>query len=174
MVEKEKVREMEAIQVMADPDWDYQKKQMAEMKEKQFRGRKVIKAGQIPWVINRQGILKRYVKEYSTDIVPNRWNLFVHEIRSQSGRHVHQGGLTLFILNGKGYSVVDGARYDWSEGDLIILPIKKGGVEHQHFNADDKPSRWFAIIQDGITEFMGKIYVQKENHPMWKGAPPDV
>ncbi len=174
MVEREKLREREAQQVTADPDWDYMKKQMAELKEKNFRGRKVIRGSQIPWVINRQGILKRYVKEYFDDIVPNRWNLFVHEIRSQSGRHVHQGGLTIFILKGKGYSVVDKVRYDWSEGDLIVLPVKKGGVEHQHFNADDKPSRWFAIIQDGLTEFIGKMYVQKENHPMWKGAPPDV
>lgn len=173
-MEKETVREKEAQQVMVDPDWDYQKKQMAELKERNLRGRKLIKGSQIPWIINRQGILKRYVKEYHADIVPNRWNLFVHEIRSQSGRHLHQGGLMLFVLKGKGYTVVDGTRFDWSEGDLIVLAVKKGGVEHQHFNANDKPSRWFAIIQDGITDFIGKMYVQKENHPMWKGAPPDV
>lgn len=174
MVEKEQVKEREANQPIFDPKWDQQRKLIQEIREKNLKGRKVIKGNQIPWIINRQGILKRYVKEDSTDIVPTKWNLFAHEIRSHSGRHVHQGGLSLFILKGNGYSVVDKVRYDWSEGDLIVLPVKKGGVEHQHFNSSDKPSRWFAIIHDGVRDFVGRIYVQKENHPMWKGAPPDA
>lgn len=174
MTEKEKVREREAEQVMTDPNWDMQQKQMQEIRESNKKGRKLIKGSQIPWIMNRQGILKRYVRENIKDIVPTDWTVFVHEIRTHSGKHVHQGGANLFVLKGKGYTVVDGVRFDWSEGDLILLPVKNGGVEHQHFNIDNRPSRWLAFIHYGITKFMGWKYIQKENNPYWKGAPPDV
>ena len=50
------------------------------------------------------------------------------------------------MITGKGYSVVDGERIDWQAGDLLLLPIKPGGVEHQHFNINPgSECRWIAF-----------------------------
>ena len=96
--------------------------------------------------------------------------MFVHDIRSHSGRHRHQGGLALFVLEGKGYTTVDGVRHDWEKGDLILLPIKENGVEHQHFNLDpDKPSRWLALAPLPLWDQLGWELTQVEEHPDWKG-----
>ena len=64
------------------------------------------------------------------------WRVFIHDIKTRSGKHRHQGGLVIYVLEGKGYSVVDGERKDWEKGDLVLLPMKPEGVEHQHFNLD--------------------------------------
>ena len=46
--------------------------------------------------------------------------------RPRSGKHRHQGGLVIYVLEGKGYSIVDGERKDWEKGDLVLLPMKPG------------------------------------------------
>ncbi len=48
---------------------------------------------------------------------------------------------------------------EWKKGDLILLPVKPGGVEYQHFNLDPKkPVRWLAMIyapyQDAIAHYL--------------------
>jgi gentisate 1,2-dioxygenase len=43
----------------------------------------------------------------------------------------------IFIINGNGYDIHDGQRWNWQKGDLINIPAM---VEHQHFNSDpDNP-----------------------------------
>ena len=95
----------------------------------------------------------------------------VKVIHHHSGKHRHQGGLAIFVLEGAGYTVVDGKRYDWKAGDLILLPIKPGGVSHQHFNADPKkPARWLALITNSYRPHLGYEIVQIEDSPDWKGS----
>ncbi|MBM2811377.1 MAG: cupin [Chloroflexi bacterium] len=53
-------------------------------------------------------------------------------------KHRHGGEAVLFAVKGKGYSVVDGERHDWSTGDATL--VSKWSW-HQHFNADpDEPA----------------------------------
>ena len=52
--------------------------------------------------------------------------MFIHTITTKSGEHRHQGGLLIFVLEGKGYSIVDGERWDWEKGDLVLLPMQPG------------------------------------------------
>lgn len=129
-------------------------------------GKKLIKAKDMPWEINEQGVIRRYT---SGQLLTNtNWTIFCHEVRTHSGKHRHQGGKALFVVRGKGYSVVDGVRYDWQEGDLICLPVKKGGCEHQHFNLDGKPSRWVAMHTSPIFDLLGNAKEQIEIFGMWK------
>jgi hypothetical protein len=136
-------------------------------------GQVVIKGRDIEWEQSRQGL----IKFYSYDMIFDKlsvagWRIFVNRIKKQGGKHVHQGGLPLFVLSGKGYTVVDGVRYDWEEGDLILLPIKPGGCEHQHFNEDpDKPSEWIAFIFKPLRDPAGVEFVQKQEHPDWMMSP---
>lgn len=49
-----------------------------------------------------------------------------------------------------------------------MLNHKKGGVEHQHFNIDDKPSRWLAFMYYPLNKAVGWWMEQKENFSQWK------
>ena len=98
------------------------------------------------------------------------WFIFVQNIKRHSGRHRHQCGLGLFVLEGKGYTVVDGVKYDWEKDDLILLPIKPDGCEHQHFNAEEgKPCFWLAFIFSPVFDAVGSDIEQRSVSPDWKG-----
>lgn len=167
MVEKEAIREKEAE--IGFNSYEDALKRSKERKEQARKGVKVLKGKEIAFQVVRQGVLRHYHTESNTGHALETMRLFVHEIRSHSGRHVHQGGFNLFVLKGKGYTVVDGVRFDWSEGDLILLPFKKGGVEHQHFNLDNRPSRWLAFSSIPMGEMVGMFMEQKENYQGFKG-----
>ena len=174
MAQKEIQREVEA-EIPAEINTIYEEKLRSYPQEieQNLRGRKLIKGKQIPFKISRQGISRWYVTDVPPsppDAVHYNWTLFVQQIPAgaRSGRHVHQGGLNIFVIKGKGYTVIDGVRHDWSTGDLLALPIKKGGVEHQHFNTSDKPYRWLALIYNPYGKVMGRKLEQKELNPFWK------
>ncbi|MDP2719973.1 MAG: cupin domain-containing protein [Dehalococcoidia bacterium] len=134
---------------------------------RKLQGKMVIKGE--PWLQNRQGLTKQYVNEGNWDevAVPN-WHIFIQRIVKHSGCHIHQGGLAIYVLEGKGYSVVDSVRYDWEEGDLIVLPIKAGGVEHQHFNEDpDKAVLWMAFRYEPMLDQVTVGFKQVVDHPDW-------
>ena len=38
----------------------------------------------------------------------------------------HGGEAYLFAIEGRGHSVIDGVRYDWSEGDLVLSITSRG------------------------------------------------
>ncbi len=140
----------------------------AEENERLANAKLVIKAKDIPWEHSRQAIVRWYTHpRMKNTALPSMW-VFVQDIRNHSGRHRHQGGLGLFVLEGKGYTVVDGVRHDWEKGDLILLPIKKDGCEHQHFNiVQETPTRW---VQLNVPPFMLMLAwdnVQVENRPGW-------
>lgn len=167
MVEREAIREKEA-EIEFNPYEDALKRHRERI-EKARKGKKLIKSVEIPWRVGRQGVLRHYHTESDKGHALETVNVFVHEVRSHSGCHIHQGGFNLFVLMGKGWTVVDGVRHDWAEGDLILLPFKKGGVEHQHFNADNKPSRWLAFSSIKMGEMVGMFMEQKEKYQGFKG-----
>ncbi len=47
--------------------------------------------------------------------------------------HGHQNEAAFYILEGRGYEIHDGQRYDWEKDDLVIV---HNDSVHQHFNAD--------------------------------------
>jgi len=54
-------------------------------------------------------------------------------------KHGHVNEAAFYILDGQGYEIHDGVRYDWSAGDVAIVHMN---CVHQHFNADPvKPAR---------------------------------
>src|SRR5215475_13175798 len=116
-----------------------------EERERSFNGQVVIRGEALPWVMSRQALVKHYMwpSRYSRETpetVLDDWNIFVQDIKVHSGKHRHQGGLVIYIIEGEGWSEVDGERHDWEAGDLLLLPLKPGGVEHKHYNRyDDKP-----------------------------------
>ncbi len=47
--------------------------------------------------------------------------------------HGHQNEAAFYILEGRGYEIHDGQRYDWEKDDLVVV---HNDSVHQHFNAD--------------------------------------
>ncbi len=167
MAEREmfKSKELEARQVHFYEDIF---KQNAAKRARASTGRIVIKGPELPWEKSRQAILKHFLHPSITDTAVHGWLLFMQDIRTHSGRHVHQGGLAIHVLEGKGWTTVDGVRHDWEEGDLILLVVKPNGVEHQHFNAEPgKPCKWLAIIYTPYVDALGNEMTQKEMSPDW-------
>ncbi len=168
MVEKEKVREKES-ELAGGEAYERKVQYYKDATKRGKTGIKVVHGKDLSWSLSRQGIAKDYSDYYLTNNALTTMRFFVHDIRTHSGKHAHQGGIVLFILRGKGTTVVDDVPFEWSEGDLVLLPYKKGGVVHQHFNKDNKPSRWLAMRSLPIAEMTGNFLDQKENNPFWKG-----
>ena len=61
-----------------------------------------------------------------------------------------------YILDGVGYEIHDGVRYDWKAGDVAIV---HNNCVHQHFNASkDKPARALVIKTKPMYMFMNMLF----------------
>lgn len=167
MVERELAREKEA-DVQLTTQYDDSIKRGRQLREEARRGIRVVKGNGIPFQVGRQGTVKYYTLKYREKVCMKNMAVFVEEVKEHSGQHRHQGGINMFVLRGLGYSIIDGKRIDWRQGDLVLLPFNKGGVVHQHFNADSKPSRWLAMLSHPISEMAGGMMEQRINQPDWK------
>src|SRR5439155_22878967 len=58
-------------------------------------------------------------------------NIFEETPKTRSHSHTHTEAM-LYVLEGSGYSEVDGKRYDWVAGDAVHVPPKM--TMHEHFN----------------------------------------
>jgi quercetin dioxygenase-like cupin family protein len=84
------------------------------------------------------------------------WDIFMHHIREHTGAHSHQGGLLIYVVDGKGATDVGGKQVDWKAGDLLLLPITAGGIPHQHFNHQEGDiARWVAFIHRPMQDALG-------------------
>ena len=73
-------------------------------------------------------------------------------------KHGHVNEAAFYILDGKGYEVHDGVRYDWSAGDVAIVHMN---CVHQHFNADAvKPARALVLKPKPMVLFMNLMFQQ--------------
>lgn len=169
MAEIERTRERERPPIQENP-YERVMRQRAELKERNLNGPIVIRSTDREVFQSRQGKLRFYLDPVTFKETPlQQWRVFTHEIKTRSGKHTHQGGLIIYVVEGKGYSIVDGERWDWEKGDLVLLPLKPGGIEHQHFNLDpDKPSVWAAFIHVPIQEYLASDLQQKEASPDFK------
>lgn len=137
--------------------------------ERQNTGRVVAKFGDCPQELSRQGRLRFYLDPTIKDTPLQDWIVFTHEVRTQSGKHRHQGGLIIYVIEGKGYSVVDGERIEWKKGDLVLLPLRPDGVEHQHFNLQPgSPALWMAFIHQPMREYLASEITQTEVSPEFR------
>ncbi len=74
--------------------------------------------------------------------IPPRWH---------SGKHSH-GEEAIYIVQGKGCSVVDGLRYDWETGSCLFMPF---GSVHQHFNSGKDAVRYISAMALPLERLVG-------------------
>lgn len=151
-------------------DYDHLLDREAAFIERQRHGKVVIWPHDREMQSTRQGRLRYYLNTNHLDTCLDRWAIKVQEIPERSGRHRHQGGVIIFVLEGEGRTVVEDASLPWRAGDLVVLPIRPGGVAHQHFNEtpDGRAARWAAYSHDAVKENLSSELVQLETAPTWR------
>lgn len=169
-MEKERVREREPDQQQDGKHYEEVLRINAEARQRARTGKIVIKGKEVPWQQNRQSLVKTFLSFHGiTDTAARNWTCFIHDIKVHSGKHRHQGGIQLFVLEGEGCTVVDGKKVEWEKWDLIVLPVKPNGCEHQHFNKEPgKPAKWMAFQYYPFTEVLGNMFEQVEDSPDWQ------
>jgi len=60
----------------------------------------------------------------------------------KSQKHGHVNEAAFYILDGKGYEIHDGVKYEWQAGDVVVV---HNNCVHQHFNAT-RTSRRRALV----------------------------
>jgi quercetin dioxygenase-like cupin family protein len=80
--------------------------------------------------------------------------IFEEVPHSSSHDHTHTEAV-LYVLEGVGYSEIDGVHYDWEAGDAVQIPPKM--TRHEHFNPSDGRTRTLRI-EYGIRYFYEQLW----------------
>ncbi|MBI2987033.1 MAG: hypothetical protein HYY45_09725 [Deltaproteobacteria bacterium] len=169
MSERERELEASGDPEAEDNHYEVQFRYVTGLVAERRKGKRIVKWEETHWQQGRQGLLRFYCNPGQWhELAAPGWTLFHQQVLKHSGKHIHQGGLPIYVVQGSGYSVIDGVRYNWKKGDLLCLPFKRGGVEHQHFNEDpDNPPVWIALRFMVFQENAAGDLIQVETHPDW-------
>jgi quercetin dioxygenase-like cupin family protein len=74
--------------------------------------------------------------------------------RSSNSGHGHQNEAAFYILEGSGYDVHDGKRYEWQAGDLVVVHVDS---VHRHFNPNDVPVRAVVLKAKATWMYLGLV-----------------
>lgn len=156
-------REQEAT---PEGNYDFALRNRAEFVARGTNGQIVIRDSEREWELNRQGFIKYFLMgtKYPEPAL-NDWMVFVHDVKKESGKHRHQGGLVLFILEGRGATEVNGEVIEWEKGDCVLLPLHPDGVDHKHFNRGNEPAKWLAFIHIPTWDHLASEMTQTEINP---------
>jgi gentisate 1,2-dioxygenase len=154
--------------------WD----ELLKMRDRQRENRKsalmVIRGDELPQEINRQGLMRWYLHPAITDTVLTTHMFFEQEIPpgSRSGRLKFQGEQVMFILEGKGYTLINGVKHHWEAGDVVNLPLRKEGIIIQHVNEDPNLPAKFVAAEPNLFECTsvdrGSGFEQIEDAPEYR------
>jgi len=143
-------------------------------REQTRRGLQVIKEKELPLEVNRQGLMRWYLHPAIKDTALSVLMFFQQEIPpgSRSGRLKFQGGQVMMILEGQGYTTIDGVKHPWQAGDVLNLPLRADGIIVQHFNTDpNNPAKFVAAEPNWFectTVDRGSGFEQLEDAPEYK------
>lgn len=73
--------------------------------------------------------------------------------------HSHNMASIYLVVKGKGYSVIDGKKYEWEEGDVFVVPAN---AVHSHVNTGDTEAILFDVTDSGLLESMGILEFKEE------------
>ncbi len=76
--------------------------------------------------------------------------------------HRHTVEAVIYILQGKGYSVIDGIKYPWEAGDLICVPVF---AWHRHHNESQEDLIYLAATTGPFSMATGIALYEEEKYP---------
>ncbi|MEK9802727.1 MAG: cupin domain-containing protein [Curvibacter sp.] len=117
---------------------------------------RVRKGSQIKFNDGPQAFSRHYVEP--KDNITQTFHIHMEEYGpgGHSQKHGHVNEAAFYILDGEGYEIHDGVRYDWKAGDVAIV---HNNCVHQHFNASNtKPARALVIKTKPMYMFMNMLF----------------
>jgi len=126
-------------------------------REHQGKGAWLIKGRDLSWESNRQGKMKWFLHPALDNTSIRSMIVFEQEIPpgGRSGAQKTPGGSVLYILAGKGYTLLNGERHDWQAEDLVNIPIRAEGVVVQHVNTDPRRPVRFISADLNLVDILG-------------------
>ncbi len=119
---------------------------------------RVRKGRAIAFTDGPQTFSRHYVEP--KDGITQMFHLHIEEWapNAKSQKHGHVNEAAFYILDGEGYEIHDGVRYDWKAGDVSIV---HNNCVHQHFNASPtKPARALVMKTKPMFMFMNMLFQQ--------------
>jgi hypothetical protein len=156
--------------------WDQIFEMRDEQRENRKNGIQVIKEKELPLEINRQGLMRWYMHPGIKDTILATNLVFTQEIPpgSRTGKLRFGGDQVIYIIEGEGYTLLDGVKHPWKAGDALNLPLRKPGIVVQHFNTDPElPAKFIAVEPNFLacaSVDRGTGFEQLENAPEFDRA----
>ncbi|MBI4489994.1 MAG: hypothetical protein HY694_12975 [Deltaproteobacteria bacterium] len=121
------------------------------------RGIKIVRGSELPWEINLHGKMRWYMHPAKNDTAIRSLVVYMQEIEpgGHSGKQASPGGIVHYMLEGKGYVVVNGKKHSWTKGDCVGLPVLSRPVEYQFFNTDRKTAARYIAATPNLFEVLG-------------------
>jgi hypothetical protein len=117
---------------------------------------RVRKSKDIPFVDGPQCFSRHYVEPKDGITQTFHFHLEEYAPGASSQQHGHVNEAAFYILDGEGYEIHDGIRYDWKAGDVAIV---HNNCVHQHFNASTtKPARAIVIKTKPMYLFLNMLF----------------
>lgn len=100
------------------------------------------------------GLLRWYMHPSMLTNALQTMNFYEQELPpgSRSGRLQFQGGQVMFILEGRGHTLVDGVKHPWEAGDVLNLPLRRDGIVVQHVNGDPERAAKFVVVEPNLMQ----------------------
>lgn len=126
-------------------------------RERFTHGVQVVRGEELPQESNAQGLMRWYMHPGLDTTILATMLFFEQELppRSRSGRLKFQGGQVIYVLQGSGYTLLDGVKHPWKAGDVVNLPIRRDGIVVQHVNDDPTTSVKFLAAEPNWLDSAG-------------------
>ena len=112
----------------------------------------VVRLSELPLESNPHGLMRWYLHPAVADTILSTLAIYRQELPpgSRSGRLKFQGGQVMFIVAGRGHTMLDGVRHAWEAGDVLNLPTRRDGIIVQHFNDDPDTAAAFLAVEPNL------------------------
>jgi gentisate 1,2-dioxygenase len=156
--------------------YDVQKQRRGDLVEDWNRNRKAIgKASRLEMIHSpargvRQGMLIGTDGGVPTRSIDTR----IVEIPpgGRTSTHRHSYDAIMFIMGGRGYTMMDGVRHEWGQWDALHTPVWSW---HQHVNLDDsRPARYMSFSTAPLMEFFNLLAVEDVGDTPPPSSPPTL
>jgi quercetin dioxygenase-like cupin family protein len=123
---------------------------------------RVIKGTELEFSDGPQSFSKHFIEPVDGYTQTLHIHLEEYAPGGRTQKHGHVNEAAFYILDGAGYEIHDGIRYDWEAGDIAIV---HNNCVHQHFNKDPaKPARALVLKPKPMMMFMNLLF-QKQVIP---------
>ena len=117
---------------------------------------RVIKGRELKFNDGPQAFSKHFVEPIDGLTQTLHIHLEEYSPNGHNQKHGHVNEAAFYILDGEGYEIHDGIRYDWKAGDAVVV---HNNCVHQHFNASaTRPARALVMKTKPMYLFMNMLF----------------